>query len=68
MKDTGEASHMIQIEILRKSYERMLCLSQKDYTNEVLERFKMNKFQFKKETSLVSLNILTMNWNENIWK
>ena len=40
MKDMGEASYVIGIEIFR---ERSQGLSQKAYINKVIERFKMKK-------------------------
>ena len=43
MKDMGEASYVIGIEIFRDRSQGMLGLSQKAYINKVLERFKMEK-------------------------
>ena len=43
MKDMGEASYMIGIEIFRDRSRRLLGLSQKDYIKRVLERFRMDK-------------------------
>ena len=41
MKDMGEASYVIGIEIFRDRSQGILGLSQKAYINKVLERFKM---------------------------
>ena len=41
MKDMGEASYVIGIEIFRDRLQGILGLSQKAYINKVLERFKM---------------------------
>ena len=41
MKDMGEATYVIGIEIFRNRSQGMLGLSQKSYINKVLERFKM---------------------------
>ena len=41
MKDMGEASYVIGIEIFRDGSQGILGLSQKAYINKVLERFKM---------------------------
>lgn len=41
MKDMGEASYVIGIEIFRNRSEGLLGLSQKGYINKVLERFRM---------------------------
>ena len=41
MKDMGEASYVIEIEIFRDRLQGILGLSQKAYINKVLERFKM---------------------------
>ena len=41
MKDIGEATYVIGIEILRNRSQGMLGLSQKSYINKVLERFRM---------------------------
>ena len=43
MKDMGEASYMIGIEIFRDRSQGLLGLSQKAYINKVLERFRMEK-------------------------
>ena len=43
MKDMGEASYVIGIEIFQDRSRRLLGLSQKDYIERVLERFGMNK-------------------------
>ena len=43
MKDMGEASYVIGIEIFRDRSRRMLGLSQKAYIERVLERFGMDK-------------------------
>ena len=43
MKDMGEASYVIGIEIFRDRSQGLLGLSQKAYINKVLERFKMDK-------------------------
>lgn len=43
MKDMGEASYVIGIEIFRDRSQGWLGLSQKAYINKVLERFKMDK-------------------------
>ncbi|KAL0558869.1 hypothetical protein IC582_003451 [Cucumis melo] len=47
MKDTGEASYVIGIEIFRDRTHGLLGLSQKAYINKVLENFKMKKMLFK---------------------
>jgi hypothetical protein len=44
MKDTGEASYVIRIEIFRDGSQGLLGLSQKAYINKNLERSKMDKF------------------------
>ena len=41
MKDMGEASYVIGIEIFRDRSQGILGISQKSYINKVLERFKM---------------------------
>ncbi|GJY96358.1 retrovirus-related pol polyprotein from transposon TNT 1-94 [Tanacetum coccineum] len=41
MKDMGEASYVIGIEIHRDGSRKLLSLSQKSYINKVLERFRM---------------------------
>ena len=43
MKDMGDASYVIGIEIFRDRSRGLLGLSQKGYINKVLERFKMEK-------------------------
>lgn len=43
MKDMGEASYVIGIEIFRNRSQGLLGLSQKEYINKVLERFRMEK-------------------------
>ncbi|KAK9089019.1 hypothetical protein Scep_028101 [Stephania cephalantha] len=43
MKDMGEASYVIGIEIFRDRSQGLLGLSQKGYINKVLERFQMDK-------------------------
>ncbi|KAA0035948.1 Retrovirus-related Pol polyprotein from transposon TNT 1-94 [Cucumis melo var. makuwa] len=43
MKDMGEASYVIGIEIFRDRTYGLLGLSQKAYINKVLEKFKMDK-------------------------
>ena len=43
IKVMGEASHVIEIEILCDRSQGLLRLSQKAYINRVLERFKMEK-------------------------
>jgi len=43
MKDMGQASYVIGIEIFRDRSQGLLGLSQKSYINKVLERFRMNK-------------------------
>ncbi|KAA0033349.1 Retrovirus-related Pol polyprotein from transposon TNT 1-94 [Cucumis melo var. makuwa] len=43
MKDMGEASYVIKIEIFRDRAHGLLGLSQKAYINKVLEKFKMDK-------------------------
>ena len=43
MKDIGEASYMIGIEISQDRSQGLLGLSQKTYINKVLERFRMEK-------------------------
>ncbi|KAL8153044.1 hypothetical protein V2J09_010804 [Rumex salicifolius] len=43
MKDMGEASYVIGIEIFRNRSQGWLSLSQKGYINKVLERYKMEK-------------------------
>jgi hypothetical protein len=43
MKDLGEESYVIGIEIFRDRKEGLLGLSQKGYINKVLERFGMDK-------------------------
>jgi len=43
MKDMGEVSYVIGIEIFRNRSQGLLGLSQKAYINKVLERFKMEK-------------------------
>ena len=42
MKDMGEATYVIGIEIFRNKSQGMLGLSQKSYINKVLERFRMH--------------------------
>ena len=44
MKDMGEVSYVIGIEIFRNRSQGLLGLSQKVYIDKVLERFKMEKF------------------------
>lgn len=43
MKDMGEASYVIGIEIFRDRKQGLLGLSQEGYISKVLERFRMNK-------------------------
>ena len=43
MKDMGEATYVIGIEIFRDRSQGLLGLSQKAYINKVLQRFKMEK-------------------------
>jgi len=43
MKDMGEASYVIGIEIFRDRKQGLLGLSQQGYINKVLERFRMDK-------------------------
>ena len=43
MKDMGEASYVIGIEIFRDRSQGVLGLSQKAYINKVLERYRMDK-------------------------
>ncbi|KAL8161807.1 hypothetical protein V2J09_013296 [Rumex salicifolius] len=43
MKDMGQASYVIGIEIFRNRSQGWLSLSQKGYINKVLERYKMEK-------------------------
>ncbi len=43
MKDMGEASFVIGIEIFRNRSQELLGLSQKAYINRILERFNMHK-------------------------
>ena len=43
IKDMGEASYVIGIEIFCDRSQGLLGLSQKTYINKVLERFKMEK-------------------------
>ena len=43
MKDMGEASYVIGIEIFRNRSQGVLGLSQKAYINKVLERYRMDK-------------------------
>jgi len=42
MKDMGEASYVIGVEIFRDRSQGLLGLSQKGYVERVLERFNMN--------------------------
>jgi hypothetical protein len=42
MKDLGEASFALGIEIHRDRSRGILCLSQKYYVNRILERFNMS--------------------------
>ena len=44
MKDMGEASNRIEIEIFHNRSQGLLGLSQKAYINKILERFKMENF------------------------
>jgi len=43
MKDMGEASYVIGIEIFHNRSQGLLSLSQKAYINKVLERFRMER-------------------------
>ena len=43
VKDMGEVSYVIGIEIFHNRSQGLLGLSQKAYINKVLERFKMEK-------------------------
>ena len=43
MKDMGEVSYVIWIEILHNRSQGLISLSQKAYINKVLERFRMKK-------------------------
>lgn len=43
MKDMGEASYVIGIEIFRNRSQGLLGMSQKGYMNKILERFRMDK-------------------------
>ena len=44
MKDMGEASYVIRIEILCDRSQRLLGVSQKGYITKILKRFNMNNF------------------------
>lgn len=63
MKDMGDTSYVIRIEILCNRLQRLLGLSRKTYIDKILEWFWMKKhalsvcFQFKKTTNLVKCNI-----------
>ena len=66
MKDMGEASYVIGIEIFRNRSQGLLGLSQKAYVNKVLEIFRMENshqvpFQFREEINLVSINVQRIN-------
>ena len=41
MKDLGEASHILEIKLLRDHQKKMLGLSQASYINQILVRFSM---------------------------
>lgn len=43
MKDMGEASYVIGIEIFRDRSQGLLSLSQEGYINKILKRYKMEK-------------------------
>ena len=43
MKDMGEASYVIEIEIFRDRTHGLLGLSQKTYITKVLEKFEIDK-------------------------
>ena len=66
IKDIGETSYVIGIEIFRDRSQELLGLFQKGYINKVLEIFRIEKyftglFQYKKGTSLVKCNVPEMN-------
>ena len=72
MKDMGEASYVIGIEIIRDRSQGLLGLSQKAYINKVLERFKMEKCSasvvpIQKGDKLVLCNVQIMSWNAKKW-
>ena len=46
MKDMGEASYVIGIEIFRDRKQGLLGLSQQGYINKILERFRMDKCSY----------------------
>ena len=45
MKDLGEASYVLGIQIIRDRSKKLLALSQASYIDKVLARFSMQKFQ-----------------------
>ena len=45
MKDLGEASYVLRIELFRDRKNRMIVLSQVSYIDKVLERFSMKDFK-----------------------
>lgn len=66
MKDMGEASYVIGIEIFRDRSQGLLGLSQETYINKVLERFRMEKCSSSLVLiSLVSIDVQRITWNEN---
>ena len=61
MKDMGESSYVIGIEILCDGSQELLGLSQKGYIKRVLKRFSMNNCSAKSSYSKRKTNLIS--WN-----
>ena len=73
MKDLGEASFVLGIEIHRDRSQNLLGLSQRAYVDRVLKRFNMEtckagEVPVVKVTNLVKVNVLAMILKENQWR
>ena len=73
MKDLGEASFVLGIEIHRDRSQNLLGLSQRAYVDRVLKQFNMEtckagEVPVVKVTNLVKVNVLAMILKENQWR
>ena len=69
MKDMGETSYVIGIEIFLDRSQGLLSLSQKGHISKILDIYiKQNnaaqeQLQFRRKISFVKCNVLKMNWS-----
>ena len=73
MKDLGDASFVLGIQIYRDRPRGILGLSQKAYIDKVLSRFGMSNLHqetrlWKKAINLVCTNVRKMNLRRRIWR